>query len=209
MKYLTLSILVLTAAAGAQQSPTVTYAPVTIDGVTSPNGIVTVKGKSYIAVDALKAQGMTLLRSNSFGLYRFPNAQGQPVKLTGCMKDWLTDGTTRVRVNAVRPDEFYEQWIIDLEFLTSKSTEYIREIFPQGQERITMQDGRILDPARDGFVQINMDNYLAGKGKGEAAYLKFTLPDWKASNVPTRLVLSPAPTRQIKGAWTFDLTCNQ
>lgn len=209
MKYLLLSTLFFTAAASAQQPSAVTYAAATIDGVTTPNVVVTIKGKSYIAVDALRARGLTLLKTDSFGLYRFPNAQGQPVKLTGCMNEWLTDGTTRVRVNTVRPYEFYEQWIIDIEFLTSKDVEGIREIFPPGQERVTMQDGQVLDPVRDEFVKINMDNYTAGKGKSQVAQLTFTLPDWSPGNVPTQLILSPASIRQTKGAWTFDLTCKK
>ena len=209
MKRLLFTALALTGTVEAQQTAKVTFAPVIIDGLTTPNGLVTIDGKTYVSVDALKTQGVTMLKSGSLGVYRFPNAQGQSVKLQGCLNEWLTDGITRVRIQSVKPDEFYKTWVIAVEFMTSKDSERIREVFPERKEMVTLQKGQVLDANVDAFVQFEMTNYSASRGKSETTYLKFTTPDWSTANAPVKLVLNPSSNRQVRGAWTFDLTCGK
>lgn len=84
-KRIVLALLGLLGTAAAQQKVPVTYSPVTIDGVTTPNGMVTINGKTYVLTTALTAQGAALLKPSSIGLYRYPTAQNQPLVLKGCM----------------------------------------------------------------------------------------------------------------------------
>lgn len=205
---------VLATSAAAQQSVKATFSPVTIDGKVTQNGMVTINGKRYVSVDALSAAKVTQLQPNSLGIYNFNAKPNTPVKLSGCMNEWLTDGTTRVRATKIDTNSDMRlnmgtYWYVALEVMTSKDSDSIYNVFAPGQQEVTMKNGQVIAPAKDSFSRIVMEDYPLVRGKVGSAYPSFNVPDMSSENPPVKLIMTPAAKAQVKAPWVFDLTCRK
>lgn len=201
-KLLPLLATLLISTAAAQQKPT--FAPVTIDGVTTQNGLVTVNGKTYVSLDALKARRVTVLGPSTLGIYTFPAAKGVTTKLSGCMNEWLNDGTTRVRVKSQGLDSMWQYWNIYIDAQSTENTRFSR-VFPEKSVYAVFKSGKVFDTAADQFLStLDTINDLENKTMDSGA-IALKMPDLTADDAVTKLVLRSANG----GTWTFDLTCKK
>lgn len=199
--------------AGAQQTVKVTLAPVTIDGVVTPGGLLTAGGKTYIAVDALKARGLTVLKANSFGLYRFPNAQGQPLVLRGCLNEWLFNGVDRLRIDSVAWDETKKRYGLRFTLQTPVRNHYWSEHFSDQATAVTYRSGKILQPSKNPIQQIDIVGDKMGDprlGENNTGTIWVTDPDDTGTDTLIKLVVPTANSQKFgPHALSFDLTCKK
>lgn len=146
---------VLFTSATAQQAAKVSFAPVTIDGVTTANSLISVNGKNYVSVDALKNSGITLLKSNSLGIYKFPNRQGVPVSLKDCMNEWLSNGIDRIRIDGFKRSDYDGSMLINSTVQTSVN-EGDSKHFDISSAVVVYNNGRIIEPSKNPFQKIAM-----------------------------------------------------
>lgn len=212
-KLILTAFALLAATASAQQKLPVTFTPVTIDGVTTPNGLITVNGKSYVSVDALKARGMTVLKTGSFGLYRFPNAQGQPVKLQGCMNEWLFNGVDRLRIDSAAWNETQKRYAIRFTMQTPLYNRWWPSHFGDKTATVVYSSGKIVQPSKNPIQRIEWDGDEIGDpetGKNNTGTLWVIDPDDTGRDTLTKLVV-PTGTDSDFGSnvMSFDLTCKK
>lgn len=203
---LTLSALFSTAA--AQQKVAVTYSPVTIDGVTTPNGMVTINGKTYVLTTALTSQGAAQLKSSSFGLYRYPNAQKTPLLLKGCMNEWLYNGVDRVRIDSINWNSQFNWYEVNASIQTSVDNVEANRHFDLKNIIVAYQDGRVIQQSKTPLQQVNYSGTYMETGKVNQRQFLVKNPDDKGSEKLTRLVL-PAGFSDVPGVMAFDLTCKK
>ena len=205
MKRFALSIALLSTAAVAQQAaPVVTYSPVTIDGQTTANGLVTVNGQPYVSVAALAKSQVTVLSPHALGIYAFPVAPGtSPVKLKGCINEWLTDGTTRVRVTDY---SLGSGWEVALQWQTTQTDVVAFDnVFHSDQALFVLKNGKAFDAKVDRFVRTVSDVAATTRGGLDGGAMAFFGANLTEKNPPVRMVLRP-----LNGApWTFDLSCKR
>lgn len=204
MKRFTLFAALILASASAQQAVPVAFAPVTIDGQTTANGLVTINGKQYVSVDALAKSQITVLSPNTLGVYAFPVAAGPgPQKLKGCINEWLTDGTNRVRVTG---SAFTTGWGVQLQWQTSENDVVAFDsVFESSQAMLQLKKGTTLDPKINSFTRSVSDVSATVRGGLDGGAIYFFAADLSDKNPPIKMVL-----RAKKGApWTFDLTCKK
>ncbi|WP_339095836.1 hypothetical protein ACINK0_13270 [Deinococcus sp. VB343] len=202
-KVLFVTLCCAVSSAFAQQSSKVVFAPLTVDGVTTPNGLVTINGKTYVSVDALKARGATVLKTGSLGLYSFPTANGVKTKLTGCNNEWLTDGVHRLRMT--RQYGGNGEWNLEFNFQSSQNNVDIEQVFQTNKVYVHFKDGKVLEPMNDPFAISRILMGSAYGGEVQTGHVELKLPDAADSNPAIKVVLRP-----IKGSpWTVDLTCGK
>lgn len=196
-------IIMLLATAGAQQkSPKISYAPITIDGLTKAGGLVTIDGKAYVSVEALQSGKVTMLSPNSLGIYTFPVAKGVTAKLSGCLGEWLTDGDTRLRVTQ---QDVNGGRIVRLEAQTARNSVAFNELFQADKTYLLLRDGTVLDSTVNKFVTSQSFIGDFSKGQTQTGYLQFNGMEFSDANPGVKMVLRP-----IKGSpWTVDLTCSK
>lgn len=202
-KSVLLTVLCLTGAASAQQNVKATFAPVTIDGVTTQNGLITVNGKTYVSVDALKARGATLLKADSVGMYSFPAGNGVKTKLSGCANEWLTDGVSRLRI--IRQGGGNDEWAVIFNFQSSQGYADIEKVFRVDKVYAQFKDGGVFEPLNDPFAKSRMLMSPASGGEVKEGNIEIKMPDRSEDNPVVKVVLRP-----VNGTpWTFDLTCKK
>lgn len=198
-----LTTLCLIGAASAQQNVKAVFAPVTIDGVTTQNGLITVNGKTYVSVDALKARGATILKTDSVGLYSFPAGNGVKTKLSGCANEWLTDGVNRLRI--IRQGGGNDEWAVVFNFQSSQEYADIEKVFRQDKVYAQFKDGGVFEPLNDPFAKSRMLMSRARGGEVKEGHVEIKMPDRSEDNPAVKVVLRP-----VNGSpWTFDLTCKK
>ena len=211
-KRIVLALLGLLGTAAAQQKVPVTYAPVTIDGVTTPNGMVTINGKTYVLTTALTAQGAALLKTNSIGLYRYPTAQNQPLVLKGCMGEWLFNGVDRVRVDSVTWNSQAKWFDVNVSIQTSRQNVEAYRHFDFKNMIVAYQDGRVIQPAKTLLQEIGFSKNEGGflePGRLETGRFYVKNPDDTDKAIPTKLVISSGEVMSPSKAMSFDLTCKK
>lgn len=207
-----LALLGLLGTAAAQQKVPVTYAPVTIDGVTTPNGMVTINGKTYVLTTALTAQGAALLKTNSIGLYRYPTAQNQPLVLKGCMGEWLYNGVDRVRVDSVTWNSQAKWFDVNVSIQTSRQNVEAYRHFDFKNMIVAYQDGRVIQPAKTLLQEIGFSKNEGGflePGRLETGRFYVKNPDDTDKAIPTKLVIPSGDVMSPSKAMSFDLTCKK
>lgn len=203
---------VLFASASAQQNAKVSFAPVTVDGVTTQNGMVTINGKTYVLTTALTAQGVALLKTNSIGLYRYPTAQNQPLVLKGCMGEWLFNGVDRVRVDSVTWNSQAKWFDVNVSIQTSRQNVEAYRHFDFKNMIVAYQDGRVIQPAKTLLQEIGFSKNEGGflePGRLETGRFYVKNPDDTDKAIPTKLVISSGEVMSPSKAMSFDLTCKK
>lgn len=210
-KLIALSVAALLTSASAQQKPT--FAPVTIDGVTTNNGLVTLNGKSYVSVDALKAGGLTMLKTNSFGLYRFPNAQGVPLKLQGCMGEWLFNGVDKMRVDSVNWSEADKRYNVRVTVQTSIWGRSWDDHFSPQASSVVYSSGKVLQNSKNPIQRLYWASDAIGdpdQNKNSTATLRVIDPDDTGTETLTKLVITTGNTGTFgNNVMSFNLTCKK
>ena len=214
MKRLSLTALaLLITTAAAQQNVKATFAPVTIDGVTTPNALVVVNGKTYVSVDALKARGMTMLKTSSFGLYRFPNAQGVPVKLQGCMNEWLFNGVDRLRIDSADWNETQRRYAIRFTMQTPLYNRWWPSHFGDKTATVVYSSGKVVQPSKNPIQQITWAGDAIGDprtGENNTGTLWVIDPDDTGIDTLTKLVVPTGTDKDFgSNVMSFDLTCKK
>lgn len=203
MRMLSLAVLTLFASATAQQKPpTISYAPVNIDGRSTPDGLVTINGKTYVSLDALKAGKVSVLSPGALGIYTFPVAKGITAKLSGCLGEWLTDGDTRLRINR---QDVNDSQLVYLEAQTARPTVNFGELFQADKTYLLFRNGLVFDPTFDKFLKAASYVGDFSKGQTQTGYLQFEGMSFSIENPATKLVLRPT----AGPPWSFDLTCSK
>lgn len=204
--------LALSAPALAQQKPPVpTFSPVTIDGVTAPAGLVTVEGKTYVSLDALKARGLTVLSPGSLGLYRYPKTGALPLKLTGCRNEWLNNGVVRLRVTSVQVTPEAWELKIDAQASTASSVGYLDSAINFEQLLAVTERGRMVDPANNGQFRAGLaQQTFIAQGRTETGQgLLLQDANGTGGERLTRLTLVPAKEGKTQAVMNVDLTCQR
>lgn len=210
-----LSLLSLTFLSGAQaqQHMPVTFAPVTIDGVTTPRGIVQIGGKTYVAVDVLKARGVTLLRAGSLGLYAFPNGQGRAVQLKGCAGEWLNNGVARIRFEPFTWDTLAGRWSSVLTLQVPENVHSANLHFDARQLIAVTRSGRVFQPSKDALQSADLEaGSLPGPraGANNTGTLILRDPNLSSADPIVKLMLPSATgDGSGKGTLTVDLSCKK
>lgn len=205
MKRLAL-ILALSSVAFAQKP-----IPVTIDGTTTANGLVTINGKTYVSLDALKAAGVTILKPNSLGVYLFQRGAAAPLKLTGCQGEWLNNGYFRIRVT----DSTVTSTGWGVTFDTQLSAPnvgsiYLDRVLDTSKLIAVTSKGLVIDPARNGLQKVDVTfSSPLEQGKTTTAQ-QITFSDTEASHDPlTKLTLLPTSEAGTKAVLNIDLSCKK
>lgn len=207
-----LALLGLLGTAATQQKVPVTYAPVTVDGVITPNGMVTIGGKTYVLTTTLTAQGAALLKPNSIGLYRYPNAQKQPLILKGCMGEWLFNGLDRVRIDSVTWNSQARWFDVRTSIQTSQQNTESYLHFDLKNAIVTYQDGRVIQPARTLLQEVSFSSDKAGflePGRLDTGSFFIRNPDDTDKAILTKLVIPSGAALRGSTALAFDLTCKK
>lgn len=206
---LTLALLTtLLAPAAAQQTARVTLSPVTVDGVTTPNGIAVIDGKPYVSLDALRARGVTVLRPNSLGVYAFPRGTGPAIKLAGCRGEWLFNGTLRVRV--LDTEATPAGWNVKTQMQAAISDDSIAIDKVLDLQKVigVSQSGKVYDPSKSPFQRSTLSYPWARKTETLPIEIRLADADGAVDNPLQKLVL-PSRDKDAPGALTVDLTCTR
>lgn len=190
-----------------------TYAPVTVDGVTTSNGAVVINGKTYISQDALTARGLTVLKPNSYGLYRFPNSQGIAVSLKGCLAETLFNGAQKLKINAPTWNASDRAWNIPFILQTPLQSTAEADQFGVQQMIAVYKSGRVFQPAKDRLLVAEMRVDAAGfpaRGALNPGRIILRNPEDDGTDPPIKLVIPGGSARGTgTGTLTFDLTCTK
>ncbi|MFK7602083.1 hypothetical protein ACI3L1_07700 [Deinococcus sp. SM5_A1] len=204
--------LALSAPALAQQKPPVpTFSPVTIDGVTTPAGLVTVSGKTYVSLDALKARGLTVLAPNSLGLYRYPKTGAPALKLTGCRNEWLDNGVVRLKLTDIQVTPEAWQLKIDVQASTPATAGYLEDLIDFTRLFAVTEQGRTVDPATSGQYKAGLSQQvMVSPGRTEAGQgLVIQDANGTGGERLARLTLVPKKDGKTQSVMNVDLTCQR
>ncbi|WP_339097164.1 hypothetical protein ACINK0_07060 [Deinococcus sp. VB343] len=207
-KALPILFATLLGTATAQQTVKATFGPATVDGVTTQNGMVTINGKTYVLTTALASQGAALLKTNSIGLYRYPNAQKTPLVLKGCINEWLFNGVNRVRVDSVRWNSQNNWHEINTSIQTSVSNVESNRHFDMKNIIVAYQDGRVIQQSKTPLQRVDYSGTYMETGRINPRQFLVRNPDDTGTETLTRFVL-PAGFSDLPGVMTFDLTCSK
>lgn len=204
--------LLLSAPVLAQQKPPVpAFSAVTIDGVTSPAGLMTVAGKTYVSLDALKARGLTVLSPGTLGLYRYPKTGAPPLKLTGCRNEWLNNGYVRLRVTGM--DVTPEGWQLkfDAQASTAVPVGYLNDAINFEQLLAVTERGRVVNPANNGQYRAGLSQQtFISQGRTETGQgLLLQDANGTGGERLTRLTLVPTKEGKTQAVLNVDLTCQR
>lgn len=210
MKNLVSTLLFLAAGVAAAQAA----GPLVVDGKQVQGAVITVDGKQYISIDALKSAGANINPQGLF-LYTVPGTTNPPIKLKACQNEWAYDGVLRMRVVKVdNPGTSNTtEKRLDLEVQTSEASFNIQDyIYEKGQITAQTNLGGIFNPAQNSFQQLVIYNGSGYAARGSAYKSSYRLdnPDLNLANEEryTRIIVQGDPKRS-KGPITFDLTCQQ
>lgn len=208
MKYPTvLALLTALSFSASAQQVQATYLPVTIDGVTTPKGSVTIDGKTYVSQDALRARGVTVLKPNSLGLYSFPRGSGPTLKLKGCQNEWLFNGTLRLKVTETSADPGGWRAYAQAQNATSGEIS-ISSIVDLGHIIAVSKSGRVYDPNKNPFEETAKDYTTVSRAETQSVMFYLKTADAPTGDPLQKLVL-PSTSKDGSGTMTFDLTCTK
>ncbi|OLV16488.1 hypothetical protein [Deinococcus marmoris] len=100
---------------------------------------------------------LTLLKANLFGPYRFSNAQGQSVKLSGCMNEWPRNRVDRLRIDSVGWNASSNGYVIHFTMQTAIGNSYWPSHFGEHSVAAVYQNGKII-PNAIGDPQVGVNH---------------------------------------------------
>lgn len=207
---MTLAALLTATATAQTKPPAVTYAPVTIDGTATKNGLVTVDGKTYVSLDALKAKGLTVLTPGALGLYAYPRGTGPAIKLTGCKNEWLNNGIIRFRV--VDATATAEGWTASYESQISTSdlkTFPSQAMFDENSVLAVTSAGQSIDPERNPLQTVYAPYVELTRGTTSSGQLQFSDANGTGGTSLNRLTIRGTKQMKSSAAMNIDLTCTK
>ncbi|MHA0035521.1 hypothetical protein [Deinococcus sp. PESE-13] len=204
--------LLASVAVASAQATNPQYTPVTIDGVTTQRGTVTVGGKTYVSLDALKAAGVNVLKSGSLGIYRYPVAQSRTVKLTGCTGEWLDNGRDRINLGQPVWNTAGEYWEIPFQMQVPDTNVYPLNRFESTQIAVVFASGRVVQYAKDPLGRVESGGFgTMTTGTNNPGSFAPRHPDLLSSDPPVKIVLPAA--QGLEGAnsrvISADLKCKK
>ncbi|MFB9994347.1 hypothetical protein ACFFLM_20525 [Deinococcus oregonensis] len=198
----------LTSFAHAQTTQAAKPTNLNVDGKAA--AALTVGGKTYVSVDALKNAGVTVQKGGIF-IRTYPNET--PIRLEGCVGEWLNNGAVRIRLTAVT---FSNTAMRGAWGISAEGDRVSKDLGNQYQTlkgiQIKFSDNQSLtfsDPLQSNF---SLNFY----GSGLSKYLKFSSfranENYKESPEILPIALK-IPSIKVYGKtypeMTFDLTCKK
>lgn len=200
----------LSGASAASEKLQVSFAPVSIDGTVTAKGAVTVSGRTYVLLDALRAQGVNTTSATTLNVYRLPGLAGRPTKLQGCVNEFLFNGSDRVKLSAPVWEGANNRWNIQLTVQAHSGGFYTFHFDPDHVTAI-YKSGRTFSPDADPIQKAEMEGDAFQPGYNNLAVLHLQDPNDDGSDPLIKLILPPAAQypEAGKGVLSFNLICQK
>jgi len=198
----------LTPFAQAQTTQPAKPTTVNVDGKAA--AAMTVGGKTYVSVDALKAAGLNVQNSKIF-LLTNPTV-GQPAyKLSGCMNEWLWNGATRMRIDKIELENYPTRWLIYITTQTALGN--LNEYYTENRDTaILFSNGDLIKIGNPAWVsmRVNFITQYANTIQSTDGIGVYRSDTESPSDPPVKLSIPQIRISNVTyPAMTFDLTCKK